>query len=219
MTLTEKPSTPYRLLIVDDHVLFCQGMEVLLSRWDDFDVVGIANSGADGIRQAAILRPDIILMDVRMEGEIDGIEATKLISSDNPDVRVVMLTVSELGDNLFAALRNGAWGYLNKNEPADRLHENLRSVMRGETVVSSHAANIILNELGCSSPKIAYPQLTPREIDVLRLVVEGLSNEEIAERIHISEGTVKKRLGSVMTKWHMRNRVQIAVHAVRKGIV
>jgi DNA-binding NarL/FixJ family response regulator len=131
--------------------------------------------------------------------------------------------MSSLGEDLLQALRNGAYGFLGKDEPADKLHGYLQGVMRGETALSSAAANMVLAELGAGgmhkSRTPSSPSLTRREIDVLTLVVQGLSNEEIARELHLSEGTVKKYLGNVMAKFHLKNRVQVAVHAVRHGVV
>lgn len=216
------PRPPATVVVVDDHTLFRNGLEALISRWDDFVVVGGAGSGAEGVRLARQLRPDLVLMDVRMDG-MNGVEATKRICAENREIRVVMLTMSSLGEDLLQALRVGAYGFLSKDEPADRLHDYLRGVMRGETALSSAAADMVLAELrlggGRRPADRTLPTLTQREHDVLRLLVEGLSNEEIARDLRLSEATVKKYLGTVMAKLHLKNRVQLAVHAVRRGVV
>jgi two-component system NarL family response regulator len=211
------------VLVVDDHALFRDGLASLISRWDDFHVVGTAPDGADAITQARRLRPGLILMDVRMSG-LGGVEATRAITLEDPQVRVVMLTMSSLGEDVFEALRNGAHGYLSKDEPADRLHDYLAGVMRGEAALSSSIAGKVLADLagpgrtrGVGAPAQAEP-LTRRERDVLRRLVDGLSNDEIAQDLHLSEATVKKHLGHVMNKLHMKNRVQVAVYGVRAGI-
>lgn len=212
---------PTTVLIVDDHALFREGLEALMDRWPDFRVVATAGSGDEGVQLAAELCPDLILMDVRMAG-MDGIEATRRICAHDHAPRVVMLTVSGLAEDLFQALRCGAWGFLGKDEPADQLHASLQGVMRGETALSSAAARMMLNELGCRRRHTGGPvseTLTSRETDVLRLLVDGMSNEEIAAHLHISLATVKKHLGNVMTKLHLKNRVQVAVRALRDGIV
>ena len=212
-----------RILIIDDHALFRDGLTALISRWDDFEVVGTAADGAEAIRLARSLRPGLILMDVRME-PVGGVEATAAITAADPDVRVVMLTMSSLGEDVYQALRNGAHGYLSKDERADRLHEYLAGLMRGEAAMSSTIAARVLAEFGLpggsgSPVPPAHERLTHRERDVLRFLVDGLSNEEIAEQLFLSEATVKKHLGSIMTKLHVRNRVQVAVFGVRQGIV
>lgn len=215
--------TPTTVLVVDDHALFRDGLTALISRWDDFAVVGTAADGAEAIRLARSLRPGLILMDVRME-PVGGVEATAAITAADPDVRVVMLTMSSLGEDVYQALRNGAHGYLSKDERADRLHEYLAGLMRGEAAMSSTIAARVLAEFGLpggSGTPVppAHERLTHRERDVLRFLVDGLSNEEIAEQLFLSEATVKKHLGSIMTKLHVRNRVQVAVFGVRQGIV
>lgn len=215
--------TPTTVLVVDDHALFRDGLTALISRWDDFVVVGTAADGAEAIRLARSLRPGLILMDVRME-PVGGVEATAAITTADPDVRVVMLTMSSLGEDVYQALRNGAHGYLSKDERADRLHGYLAGLMRGEAAMSSTIAARVLAEFGLpggSGTPIppAHERLTHRERDVLRFLVDGLSNEEIAQQLFLSEATVKKHLGSIMTKLHVRNRVQVAVFGVRQGIV
>ncbi|WP_263729424.1 response regulator [Cellulomonas sp. SG140] len=215
--------TPTTVLVVDDHALFRDGLTALISRWDDFVVVGTAADGAEAIRLARTLRPGLILMDVRME-PVGGVEATAAITAADPDVRVVMLTMSSLGEDVYQALRNGAHGYLSKDERADRLHEYLAGLMRGEAAMSSTIAARVLAEFGLpggSGTPVPPPheRLTHRERDVLRFLVDGLSNEEIAQQLFLSEATVKKHLGSIMTKLHVRNRVQVAVFGVRQGIV
>jgi len=211
------------VLVVDDHALFRDGLASLISRWSDFHVVGSAADGAEAITSARRLQPDLILMDVRMAG-MGGVAATRTITSENPQLRVVMLTMSSLGEDVFEALRNGAHGYLSKDEPADRLHDYLVAVMRGEAALSSTIAAKVLAEFGnqgdarAPGGPLRVEQLTHRERDVLRLLVDGLSNDEIAQELHLSEATVKKHLGRVMTKLHMKNRVQVAVYSVREGL-
>jgi len=216
-----RPTEPITVLVADDHTLFRDGLVSLISRWPEFRVVGCAADGDEAIRLAAELHPRLVLMDVRME-PTGGVVATRAITLLEPDVLVAMLTVSDLGEDVYQALRGGAHGYLSKNESADRLHDALVSLVSGETVLSPTIAAKVLTEL--SAPGLAVPssgagqaRLTLRERQVLRLLVEGLSNEEIGQSLHLSEGTVKKYLGSTMTKLHARNRVQAAVLGVRQG--
>lgn len=223
MSDASAPGTaPTSVLVVDDHALFREGMGALIERWDEFTVAGLACDGEDAVRLARRLRPDLVLLDVRMPG-IGGVEAARRITAEDAGVRVVMLTMSSLGEDVFLALRSGAHGYLSKNEPPERLRDYLAGVMRGETALSSAIAAKVLAEFGMA-PVVGRPvrdadRLCPRERDVLRLLVEGLSNDEIAAELSLSEGTVKKHLGRVMTKLHMKNRVQVAVYSVRSGIV
>jgi DNA-binding NarL/FixJ family response regulator len=213
---------PTTVLVADDHALFRDGLQALIGRWEDFEVVGAAADGAEAVRLAASLRPALVLMDVRME-PMGGVEATRQITAADPDVRVAMLTVSSLGEDVYQALRSGAHGYLSKNDPAERLHEYLVGLMRGEAAMRAGIAARVRAEMATPGHGVGAPaardRLTARERDVLRLLVEGLSNDEIARDLHVSEATVKKHLGSIMTKLHMRNRVQVAVFGVRQGLV
>ncbi|MDR1190009.1 MAG: response regulator transcription factor [Bifidobacteriaceae bacterium] len=219
--MTTEPAT---VMVVDDHLLFREGLVALIGRWPDFRVVGKAADGRKAVELAAKLRPDLVLMDVRMSG-MDGLDATRAITSANPKCRVVMLTMSSLGDDVLQALRNGAHGYLSKDEPPERLRAFLVGVMRGEAALSGPIAAKVLASFGPGAPSprgpdaIAAESLTKRERDVLKLLVDGLSNEEIAAALFITEATVKKHIGRVMAKWRMKNRVQVAVHSVRQGLV
>lgn len=211
---------PTRVLIVDDHRLFRDGLAALIARWDEFELVGSAADGEEGAELARRLGPDLVLMDVRMAG-MDGVEATARIHEWRPATRIVMLTTSSLGEDVFNALRNGAHGYVIKDEPAERLRAYLQAVMRGEVALSSAIAGRVLAQLSVVNSLSPAPVtvLTSRERDVLRKLVDGLSNEEIAVNLNVSEATVKKHLGRVMTKLHLDNRVQLAVYSVREGLV
>jgi DNA-binding NarL/FixJ family response regulator len=206
---------------VDDHRLFREGLAALIERWDDFMLIGSAANGEEGVELALRLAPDLVLMDVRMRG-MDGVEATRLIHRNRPSTRVVMLTTSNLGEDVFDALRNGAHGYVSKDEPAERLREHLRSALKGEVALSSSIAGRVLAEFSRSGDTTQMPSsasLTARERDVLRQLVDGLSNEQIARALCVSEATVKKHLGRVMGKLHVNSRVQVAVYGVRQGLV
>ncbi len=216
-------ATPARVLVVDDHALFRDGLISLIGRWSEFEVVGSAGDGREALALVGRLAPDLVLMDVRMEG-MGGVEATKQITAVDSRVRIAMLTVSNLGEDVFEALRNGAHGYLSKNETAEHLRESLQGIMRGEAVMSSTIAAKVLAEFAQpdrpgAARETGAERLSRRELEVLSLLVEGLSNDEIAHTMHLSEATVKKHLGSIMAKLHLRNRVQVAVFGVRRGIV
>jgi len=209
------------VLVADDHALFRDGVCSLIHRWPEFGVVGCAADGEEAVRLCAELRPDLVLMDVRME-PMGGVEAAQAISALELGARVAMLTVSDLGDDVYQALRNGAHGYLSKNESAEQLHDALVSLMEGQTVLSPAIAAKVLTEFTAAgrtmpggSPDAV--RLSFRERQVLRLLVEGMSNVEIGRSLHLSEGTVKKYLGTIMTKLHARNRVQVAVLGLRRG--
>lgn len=218
--MSDGPGT-VRVLLADDHQLFRDGLAALIERWPDYELVGSAASGEQAVELARRLGPDLVLMDVRMPG-IGGVEATRRIHLDHPSTRVVMLTMSDLGEDVFRALRSGAHGYLSKDEPVEHLYDLLGSVMGGEVALSSGIAGRVLAEFGAAETGGLSPAagvLTARERDVLRKLVDGLSNDEIAAALCVSESTVRKHLGRVMVKLHMKSRVQVAVYSVRQGLV
>lgn len=214
----------YTLLVVDDHLLFREGMCAIVGRWEDFEVAGEACNGQQAIELARALLPDIILMDITMP-VLDGLQATRRIMAELPTTQIVMLTMSEEEDNLFTALRYGARGYVLKDTPSAGLHKKLQGVMRGEAALSGPMATKIINEFGKikvepeKSAAIGLEPLTDREQQVLELVVQGLSNLEIAEKLYLSENTVKKYLHNILDKLHLNNRVEAAIYAVKEGLV
>jgi DNA-binding NarL/FixJ family response regulator len=214
---------PLRILLVDDHVLFRKGLESLLAPRQDMEVVGEAGDGLEAIARAQETVPDVILMDIHMP-ECDGLEAVRVIKREMPHVHIVMLTVSEDDRDLFAAIKNGAEGYLLKNLEPYQLFDMLEGVRRGEAPVSGAMAAKILQEFRqpdqTMAPKPeARDELTPREIEVLEQVVKGATNKEIAEALVITENTVKIHLRNILEKLHLQNRIQAAVYAVREGLV
>lgn len=214
---------PIKILIVDDQALFREGLASLLATQPDMRVVGQASDGAEATEQVEALRPDLILMDVRMP-RVDGIEATRRIKPLLPDAKIVMLTVSDLAQELFEAMRHGAAGYLLKNMKARRLFEEIRGVMRDEVALSPYLAGRILKEMTRQREYEAVAKgielgLTAREKEVLVHVVAGLSNKEIGAKLFITESTVKRHLHSILEKLHMENRVQAAAYAMRTGLV
>jgi DNA-binding NarL/FixJ family response regulator len=211
------------VLVVDDHVLFRSGLRYIIEKWDDFSIIGEASDGMEALDLARQLCPDLVLMDVAMPG-MDGIEAVRRIKTDLPGAHVIMLTVSESEDDLFRALKNGASGYLLKNVKPTTLRSMLIGVLDGEAPLSSRMAAKIVKEFsqGKDDVKSRIPELgslTPRETEVLELVAAGLSNSELANRLVISENTVKKYLHNILEKLQLNNRVEAAVYAVRKGLV
>lgn len=214
---------PLRILLVDDHVLFRKGLVTLLETRDDFEVVGEADDGLEGIAQAREVVPDIILMDVNMPN-CNGIEATRRIKQELPHVHIVMLTVSEEDDDLFQAIKNGAKGYLLKNLEPRQLFNRLEGIYRGESPISGVMATKILSELNDPYQNVmdhakTVDELTPREVEVLEQVVLGKTNKDIADALNITENTVKIHLRNILEKLHVQNRIQAAVHAVSKGLV
>jgi DNA-binding NarL/FixJ family response regulator len=208
------------LLLVDDHTLFRDGLRELISHWEEFQVVGEAANGQEAVELCRQQLPDLVLMDVQMP-VMNGVEATRRIRKESPSVRVVMLTMSDDEKDLYEAIRNGAQGYILKDTPGRRLHSQLRGVVEDDAPLSGSIAAKILaefNRQGGGEASGLFEPLTEREVQILRLVAEGLSNEEIGTRLFLSDQTVKKQLSNVMQKLHLNNRVQVAVYAVRKGL-
>lgn len=208
---------PRRLLLVDDHALFREGLISLLSYQDDFTVVGEAEDAEGALARARALAPDIVLMDVELPGE-DGVAATRRLKVEMPGVSVVMLTVRDDSQTLFEAIKAGAEGYLVKNVRSRELLEQLRGLARGEAAISRRMAARILAEIrGQTGPFEPEEELTPREMEVLELVAARLSNAEIARRLVVSEHTVKNHMKNILAKLHLRNRHQAAAYGVARG--
>ncbi len=208
---------PLRLLLVDDHALFREGLISLLSYQDDFTVVGEAEDAGSALAQAHALEPDIVLMDIELPGE-DGVFATRRLTMEMPNVTVVMLTVRDDSETLFEAIKAGAQGYLVKNTRSRELLEQLRGLARGEAAISRRLAARILEEIRGQTDRLGpEEELTARELEVLELVVARLSNAEIAERLMVSEHTVKNHMKSILSRLHLHNRHQAAAYGVARG--
>ena len=215
-----------RILLADDHALFRDGLASLLAAWGH-EVVGQAADGTAAVELATRLRPDIVLMDVAMPGG-GGIGATREIAAAIADVAIVMLTASEDIDDLFAAIKAGARGYLLKNLEAAELRGMLEAVARGEAAITPAIAARMLAELArpvvpatqaASSEARDPDRLTERELDVLRLVVAGRRNKEMAAELGISENTVKFHLRNILDKLHAQSRSEMVATAVREGLL
>ncbi len=206
-----------RILLADDHALFRDAMASLVSAWGH-EIVGMASSGADAVELAASQTPDVVLMDIRMPG--GGIAAARQIKERRPEMAIVMLTVSEDEDDLFAAIQAGASGYLLKNVRGDVLRSMLDAVAQGEAALSPLTAKRILDEFARRSEE-AEPEerLTPREREVLGRLTAGATNREIAAALGISENTVKYHLKHILAKLHAQSRTEVALRAVREGLV
>lgn len=213
---------PLRILLVDDHLLFRKGLVRMLDAQPDFQVVGEAADGFEAVEQAQSLHPDLVLMDIRMPN-CDGLEATRQIKSRTPDVRVVMLTVSDDEQDLATAVRCGADGYLLKDILPETLFQQLRGLMSGEAPISRGMTGKLFHQLARRSQAAVQPAaaavLSARECEVLALVVEGHSNQDVARTLGIAHNTVKNHLRSILTKLGVKNRAQAAAYAVSHGLV
>jgi DNA-binding NarL/FixJ family response regulator len=213
-----------RMLLVDDHILFREGLAGIIALQPDMEVIGEASDGLEAIVKAEELKPDLVLMDIKMPG-VDGLEATRQVKLKLPDTRVVMLTVRDDDEQLFEAIKNGAQGYLLKNIRSRELLEMLRGAMQDEAAISPHLAGRMLEEFRRLS-RAAPPdleeeqhQLTQREQEVLSLVAQGMADKEIAEALSISMHTVKTHLRNILSKLQVTSRHEAARLAKHKGLV
>lgn len=213
---------PIRILLIDDHTLFRSGIRLLLQRQPDFEVVDEAADGLEGIKLAKRHQPDVILLDLNMPG-LSGLETLQLLVQDLPGAAVVVLTVSEEADELKAALRDGARGYLLKNIEAETLVAGVRRAAAGEPVISdSMTAKLVAHfrapEKAAAPAAPAPDRLTPREREIVQGLARGESNKEIARTLDVAESTVKIHVQNVLKKLNLTSRVQVAVYAVEHGL-
>ena len=208
---------PIRVLIVDDHTIVRKGLSALLGTRPDIQVVGEASNGHEAVAQSNALRPDVILMDLVMPG-LDGIDAIQQIMAHSPDIRILVVTSFATDDKVFPAIKAGALGYLLKDSSPDDLVQAIRQVYRGESSLHPLIARKVLQELTHPSdrPPTADP-LTQREVEVLRLIGQGLENRDIAERLTISGTTVRTHVSNILGKLHLASRTQAALYALREG--
>jgi NarL family two-component system response regulator LiaR len=210
--------TTIRLLIADDHGIVRKGIKALLATEKDMQVVGEAENGAEAVQKAATLRPDVVLMDLVMP-EMDGIEATRRITAEQPETRILVLTSFAADDKVFPAVKAGALGYLLKDSTPDQLLEAIRQVHRGEPSLEPSIARKVLQELSRPGQgKQTTEPLTERELDVLRLIAQGMSNKEIAAKIFVAEWTVRSHVSNILGKLHLASRTQAALYALRSGL-
>jgi len=209
---------PIRVLIVDDHTLLRKGIRALLATEPDMEVVGEAGSGLEAEREAQMLKPDVILMDLVMP-DLDGIETIRRILAVQPQARILVLTSYSSDDKVFAAIKAGAMGYHLKDSDPTELERAIRQVYQGEAALHPVIARKLLQELTRPStqPPSAEP-LTERELEVLRLVAQGCSNREIADQLVLSEVTVRTHMSNILGKLHLASRTQAALWALRQGI-
>jgi len=211
-------TSPIRVLVVDDHLVVRAGIRTLLAPEPDVEVVGEARDGAEAVAEALQLRPDVILMDLVMP-QMDGIAAIELILAGRPEARVLVLTSFEADDKVFPAIRAGALGYTLKDFGPAELMRAIQRVHRGESSLHPTIARRVLQELAHppQRPPTSEP-LTEREVEVLRLIAHGESNQEIAAALRISEGTVRVHVSNILSKLHLASRTQAALYALREGL-
>lgn len=213
-----------RVLLVDDHVLFRRGLDIVLDQDPGVEVVGEAEDGEQAIIRAQELMPDVVLMDVRMPRH-GGIDATRAIKELVPHVKILMLTMSDEEADLYGAIKAGANGYLLKEISIEEIGAAIRSVAQGHSLISPSMASKLLNEFAAMGrreegrPSVPIPRLTDREMEVLRLVARGGNNREIAAQLFISENTVKNHIRNMLEKMHLHTRMEAVVYAVREKLL
>jgi DNA-binding NarL/FixJ family response regulator len=212
-----------RVLIVDDQALVRAGFHAILESQDDIEVAGEATDGQEAVELARGVRPDVVLMDIRMPG-LDGIEATRRLLRDDGPPKVLMLTTFDLDEYLYEAMRAGASGFLLKDAPREQLVNAVRTVAQGDALIAPALVRRLVEDfVRRPPPGTRVPpqveELSERELEVLKLVARGLSNAEIANTLFLSEATVRTHIGHILSKLHLRDRVQAVVLAYESGIV
>jgi NarL family two-component system response regulator LiaR len=216
--MIEPTQTPIRILIADDHAVVREGLRALIEAKPDMELVGEAEDGVEAVLMARSLKPDVILLDLLMP-RMDGIEAIGEIRQENPHARILILTSFAADDKVFPAIKAGAAGYLLKDSSSQALIQAIREVYQGESSLHPTIARKLIREI--LRPSTAAPAenlLTEREVAVLKLIAGGLSNQEIADTLVISERTVSSHVSNILEKLHLANRTQAAVYALREGL-
>lgn len=209
-----------RVIICDDQAIVREGLELLLKLEKDIDVVGLARDGAEAVDLAEKMQPDLVLMDLLMPG-MNGVEATRRIRVQHPQTRVLVLTTYDDDEWVFDAVRAGASGYLLKDTPREKVIEAIRGTAAGKAFVDPGVAGKLLDQVASPEAQPASAltgKLTEREVEVLRLVGRGLSNAEIADRLHLSEGTVRNHISIIFSKLNVSDRTHAAILAIRHGL-
>ena len=225
---------PIRILLVDDQVIIRNGLKLIIEQQPDMVVIGQAANGEEALARARELQPDIVLMDIQMP-KLNGIRATRAITNELKQTRVIILTTYDVDGYVFDGIRAGARGYLLKDTSTEKLQEVIRSVHNGESQIDPAIAGKVMDEFRrlSAAPDAPAPsatpakakdepdieQLTEREMDVLRLIADGLSNKDIAAKLYLSEGTVRNYVSTIMEKMHANDRTQVVIKAMRRKMV
>ncbi len=209
---------PIRILVADDHPVVREGMAAMFSNIQDLELVGAAEDGLQAVAMAATLQPDVILLDLVMP-RMDGLEAIRVIKKENPEAKILVVTSFTEDDKVFPAIKSGALGYLLKDAPPEVLLQAIRDVQQGEISLHPTIARKLIDEI--SRPSALPPTNTPlteRELGVLRLVAQGLTDKEIAQQLTISIRTVRFHISNILSKLHLANRTQAALYALQEGL-
>ncbi len=220
MSQGERSAEPTRVVVADDHALFRYGIKAMLANAEGFEVVGEAASGEEVVEKVAQTRPDIILMDIQMPG-INGIEATRRVLESNPSIGVVVVTMFEDEDSVFAAMRAGARGYVLKGADAEEVLKVVGAVAEGDAHFGPEIARKLIGFFSAPkpiAPSEAFPELTAREAEILDLIAQGCSNAEIARRLYLSQKTVRNHVSHVFLKLQVADRAQAIVRAREAGL-
>jgi DNA-binding NarL/FixJ family response regulator len=209
-----------KIIIVDDHILFREGLAAIIRSESDIEIIGHAGTVQEAIETVKLLKPDMVLMDFSLP-DGTGADATRAILKEHPKCKIIFLTMSEQDEDLFAAIRSGAKGYLLKNMHPSKLISTLRSVQQGESALSRSMTLRLMEELarGKASSPAADPTLTRREMEVLRELASGVSNQQIAQHLFISENTVKYHVHSILEKLNLSDRRDAAIYAREHGLI
>lgn len=208
-----------RVLIVDDHPVVREGISAMLGKQPDIEVVGEAEDGSEAIEKARELRPDIVLMDLRMPG-VDGVEAMRQITATNPEIKFIVLTTYDNDEYIFKGIEAGARAYLLKDSPREELFKAVRAIHRGESLIQPTVAGRVLDRFAELSRQVQAPEdLSDREVEVLKLMADGAANKEIAAGLSISESTVKTHIQTIFQKLGVSDRTGAVTQAIRKGII
>lgn len=210
-----------KLLLVDDEKLICEGLTLLLGNYEEIEVIGSCNDGLEAVRFCRSNKPDVVLMDIRML-KCDGVEGTRLIKEIDKGIKIIILTTFVDDEYIHNAIKNGASGYLLKDSSSDRIYEAIKNAAIGNVVMTPKIAQIMANP--STSPKaldkiIEEYQLTEKDLQLIQLVCNGLTNREIAQELFLTEGTVKNNIGKILTKLGLRDRTQIVIFAFKNKLV